>query len=137
MWSTSSASAKLFKTLPKEEKQLWHSHNYEVQSGTLVAPGLPEIAEHELMEKIASTYGKTWHTDQDMVAERDKHFDILTEEKRKNRADIKTPPPDPDANAWQKGEVAQIQRSLLRNVEEGKPVPQTPFDKTKVTGSSE
>lgn len=60
-------SEKLFKTLDEEEKKLWHSHHYEVKSGGLIAPGIPDIAEHELMENLVSTYGKTihtWHTDQ-------------------------------------------------------------------------
>ena len=55
-------SAKLFKTLPDQEKALWHSHVHEVKSGQLIAPGIPDIAEHELMEKLINTYGKTWHT---------------------------------------------------------------------------
>ena len=45
---------------------MWHSHVHEVKSGQLIAPGIPEIAEHELMEKLVGTYGKTfhtWHTD--------------------------------------------------------------------------
>ncbi len=61
-------SERLFKTLPEEEKKLWHSHHHEIKSVTLIAPGIPEVAEHELMEKLVSTYGKiihTWHTDQD------------------------------------------------------------------------
>ena len=127
-------SARLFKTLPEEEKKLWHSHHYEVKSGELIAPGIPEVAEHELMEKLVSTYGKTihtWHTDQDrnlpvgspmimmgftkdgqirpeMIAERDKRFNISTAEKKKNRADIPMPDVDPMANAWEKGEVRQF-----------------------------
>src|SRR5688572_1892051 len=62
-------SERLFKTLPEEEKKLWHSHHYEVKSGALIAPGIPDAAEHELMEKLISTYGKTihtWHTDRDL-----------------------------------------------------------------------
>ena len=54
-------SEKLFRTLPADEKKLWHSHRYEVKSGTLIAPGLPNVAEHELMETLVATYGKTWH----------------------------------------------------------------------------
>ena len=125
---------KLFKTLPEAEKKLWHSHVYEVKSGTLIAPGIPEKAEHELMEKIASTYGKTihtWHTDQERTLpigspmimmgftkdgqlhqhlqdERDKRFKISTAEKRKNRADIPTRPIISGANAWERGEVRQF-----------------------------
>jgi hypothetical protein len=125
---------KLFKTLPAGEKLLWHSHQYEVKSGELIAPGIPDIAEHELMEKLVSTYGKTihtWHTDQDrtlplgapmvmmgftrdgqmnqqLLSARDKRFNISTEEKRKQRADIPMPQIDPMANAWEKGNVKQF-----------------------------
>ncbi len=127
-------SERLFKTLPEEEKKLWHSHHYEVKSGELIAPGIPEVAEHELMEKLVSTYGKTihtWHTDQQrtlpvgspmimmgftkdgqinptMLAERDKRFNISAPEKKKNRANIPMPNIDVMANAWEKGEIRQF-----------------------------
>lgn len=127
-------SEKLFKTLPEEEKKLWHSHHHEVKSGTLIAPGIPEVAEHELMEKLVSTYGKiihTWHTDQHrtlpvgapqvmmgftkegqlkpaLLAARDKRFGVAAAEKKKNREDIPMPNVDPMANAWEKGEVRQL-----------------------------
>lgn len=127
-------SERLFKTLPEEEKKLWHSHHYEVKSGELIAPGIPEVAEHELMEKLVSTYGKTihtWHTDQQralpigapmimmgftkdgqineaMLAQRDKRFSISTQDKKKNRSDIPMPNVDPMANRWEKGEVRQF-----------------------------
>ena len=127
-------SERLFTTLGEEEKKLWHSHHYEVKSGALIAPGLPQIAEHELMEKLVSTYGKTihtWHTDQQrtlplgspmimmgftqdgqvqpqLIAERDKRFNISTADKKKNREDIPVPNIDPMANAWQKGELRQF-----------------------------
>jgi Protein of unknown function (DUF1264) len=127
-------SERLFKTLSEEEKKLWHSHQYEVKSGTLIAPGLPEIAEHELMEKLVSTYGKTihtWHTDQqrtlpigspmimmgftkdgqlkpELLADRDKRFGTSTAEKKKNREDIPMPPVQPGANAWETGEIRQF-----------------------------
>jgi len=128
-------SERLFRKLPNEEKMLWHSHHYEVKSGTLIAPGIPEAAEHELMEKLVSTYGKvihTWHTDRDLelpmggpmlmmgftkegqlkpelLADRDKRFDVSSEEKKKNRADIPTPQVEPLANAWEKGEIRQFE----------------------------
>lgn len=54
-------SEKLFETLPEEEKKYWHPHNYEILSGQLVAPGLPDVAEKELMESKMNSYGKTWH----------------------------------------------------------------------------
>ncbi len=87
------------------------------------------------MENLVSTYGKTihtWHTDRDLnlplgepiimmgftkdgqlnpqlIAERDKRFNISTAEKKKQRADIPMPQVDSLANAWQRGEVRQLQ----------------------------
>lgn len=55
-------SGALFAGLPAEEKHLWHSHVHEVSSGQLIAPGIPQAAEHALMRELAGTYGKTWHT---------------------------------------------------------------------------
>ena len=127
-------SEKLFKTLPADEKKLWHSHRYEVKSGSLIAPGLPDLAEHELMETIVSTYGKTWHTwhtdhdlklplgspalmmgflkdgqlNKQMEQDRDRRFGVSTADKKKNRADIPAPPVQPGADAWQTGDVVQL-----------------------------
>lgn len=127
-------SARLFKTLDEEEKKLWHSHHYEVRSGTLVAPGVPDAAEHELMEQLVSTYGKTihtWHTDQQrelpvgspmimmgftkdgqlrkaLIDDRDKRFNISTRDKKEDRQDIPMPDVDPMANAWEKGQLRQF-----------------------------
>ena len=129
-------SERLFKTLPPEEKKLWHSHQYEVKSGSLIAPGLPQTAEKALMTKVANTYGKTWHTwhtdrdktlpvgipalmmgftadgqlDNRLLADRDKRFDVDSKAIRQQRADIVTRPTVPGANAWQQGEVIQLQR---------------------------
>jgi hypothetical protein len=128
-------SQKLFATLPADEKALWHSHVHEVKSGQLIAPGIPEIAEHELMEKLINTYGKTWHTwntdldkklpigvpqlmmgftadgqsDQTLVQARDARFKVDSNAKRKNREDIATPAIDPGADAWMHGDAFQIQ----------------------------
>jgi hypothetical protein len=55
-------SEKLFGSLPEEEKRYWHPHNYEILSGQLSAPGLPQAAEHALMKLLMNSYGKTWHT---------------------------------------------------------------------------
>lgn len=127
-------SEKLFSTLPAEEKALWHSHVHEVKSGQLVAPGIPAVAEKELMKKLVGTYGKTWHTwhtdkgkslplgmpqlmmgftadgqhDAAMVAERDRRLGVDSAAKRKEREDIPAPPIDAGADAWQKGKVVQI-----------------------------
>lgn len=127
-------SARLFAGLPDAEKALWHSHVQEVKSGQLIAPGIPQLAEHELMEKLIGTYGKTWHTwhtdlhkdlpygvpqlmmgftadgqaDAGMVAARDKRFGIDSAAKRKDREKIPTPPIDPGADGWQRGQTIQI-----------------------------
>lgn len=126
-------SAAVFATLPDAEKNLWHSHVHEVQSGQLIAPGIPIAAEHELMEKIAGTYGKTWHTwhthegqalpvgapllmmgftrdgqiKEELVRDRDGRFEVSSADKRDNRADITYPIIDTDADAWQKGIILQ------------------------------
>jgi hypothetical protein len=128
-------SERLFQNLPTEEKHLWHSHVHEVRSGQLIAPGIPEIAERELMEKIAKTYGKTWHTwhtdkeaqlplgtpmlmmgftqdgqiDERMVAERDARFGVSSAENRTRRAAIPYPKVDPAADAWQRGIVVRLE----------------------------
>jgi hypothetical protein len=54
-------SAKLYDTLPAEERPYWHPHNYEILSGTLRMPGLPDAAEHAALETKLDSYGKTWH----------------------------------------------------------------------------
>jgi hypothetical protein len=55
-------SERLFDGLPDEEKPYWHPHNYEILSGQLSAPGLPEAAERAFMKELMNSYGKTWHT---------------------------------------------------------------------------
>jgi hypothetical protein len=54
-------SEKLFATLPAAERAYWHPHNAEILSGQLVAPGIPAVAEKELMRGKMNSYGKTWH----------------------------------------------------------------------------
>jgi hypothetical protein len=54
-------SERQFEGLPEEEKKYWHPHNGEILSGQLVAPGLPAVAERELMRQKVNSYGKTWH----------------------------------------------------------------------------
>jgi hypothetical protein len=54
-------SEKLFQTLPEGEKQFWHPHNGEILSGQLIAPGIPQVAEKQLMKDKLNSYGKTWH----------------------------------------------------------------------------
>ena len=128
-------SERIFRTLPEEEKKLWHSHHYEVKSGMLVAPGVPDVGEHAFMTDLVTTYGKTWHTwqvdrdhdfpfgipqlmmgftqdgqvRQSLLEDRDRRFDISTQGEKKNRADIPTPRIVPGANAWQGGTALQLQ----------------------------
>lgn len=128
-------SEQLFNSLPAPEKALWHSHVHEVKSGQLVAPGIPAVAEHALMEKLVHTYGKTWHTwhtdlnkrlplgvpqlmmgftadgqaDPKMVSERDQRLGIDSAKKKQARADIAAPPIAPGADAWRQGNIIQIE----------------------------
>lgn len=113
-------SRRAFDTLPRDEQMLWHPHTWEVLSGTLVAPGLPIAAEHELMEMLVSTYGKTWHIwdsemdaepvglptlmkaftedgqlDPGLISDRDATLDIDTPQRQANRSDIADPGFDP------------------------------------------
>jgi hypothetical protein len=111
-------SENLFTSLPQEEQQYWHPHNYEILSGQLVAPGIPEVAEKALMTSKMNSYDKTWHVwntgsmgagadklplgkpmlawsfNRDgeakpgLVERRDEKLDINTNELRKNRQDL-------------------------------------------------
>jgi hypothetical protein len=127
-------SSELFADLPSSEKALWHSHVHEVKSGQLIAPGIPELAEHALMEKLIHTYGKTWHTwhtdldkklplgvpqlmmgftqdgqsDPVMIKARDERFNIDSQKKREDRSDIAAPAVDPEADGWERGRTVQI-----------------------------
>lgn len=55
-------SEKLFDSLPDEEKQLWHSHFYEIKEGLWFNPGVPELVQQQELKKLAKTYGKFWCT---------------------------------------------------------------------------
>lgn len=127
-------SERLFKTLPPEEKKLWHSHRYEVKSGSLIAPGLPAVAEKALMSNIVNTYGKTWHTwhterdqtlplgvpalmmgftqdgqlNQALLTDRDRRFDVNTSAIMQQRKDLPAHPVAQGADAWEQGQVIQI-----------------------------
>lgn len=54
-------SAALYDTLPDAEKTYWHPHNYELLSGQLQMPGLPDAAADEALRGKLNSYGKTWH----------------------------------------------------------------------------
>ncbi|RSN46509.1 OBAP family protein [Actinomadura sp. WAC 06369] len=55
-------SERLFEGLDEDEQAYWHPHNFEILSGQLVAPGLPDVAEKAFMKQLVNSYGKTWHT---------------------------------------------------------------------------
>jgi hypothetical protein len=135
-------SENIFKTLPEEEKPLWHSHRHETTAGELIMPGIPETVEHTAIASLVSTYGKTWHTWQidrdsalpigipqlmmgftadgqlkpEMIVSRDKELGISTADVKKAREDLanSAPQPQPGANGWQNGKARQLS---LNNVE--------------------
>lgn len=125
-------SEQRFRELPDEEKKLWHSHHYEVSSGVLVAPGIPELAERSYFTDLISTYGKTFHTWQydlhdfpygvpqlmmaftgdgqareSLVQDRDFRLGVSTPDLRRRRAGIPTPELVPGANSWESGRTVQ------------------------------
>jgi Protein of unknown function (DUF1264) len=125
-------SEERFRALPDDEKRLWHSHHYEVKSGTLAAPGIPELAERAYFTDLVTTYGKTFHTwqyDRDdfpygipqlmmgltadgqlteaLVADRDQRLRLSSARKRRRRAGIPDPAVAPGANAWESGRTVQ------------------------------
>jgi hypothetical protein len=107
-------SERLFNSLSQEERQYWHPHNGEILSGQLIAPGIPDAAEKELMKGKMNSYGKTWHfwaTDQGdklpvgkpmlawsfnhdgeakpgLVENRDKQLGVNTNGKRRQRQEL-------------------------------------------------
>jgi hypothetical protein len=129
-------SERIFKSLPEDEKPLWHSHRHETTSGELVMPGIPEFVEQTAIATLVNTYGKTWHTWQidrdstlpigipqlmmgftadgqlkpEMIASRDRELKISTEDERKARADLakSAPPVQPGADSWQSGHSPQL-----------------------------
>ena len=127
-------SEKLFNQLPESERQLWHSHRYEVKSGLLMAPRLPDMAEKELMKEMVTTYGKTFHfwrvdrgdvlpvggprlmmaftrdgqVKNDIVEKLEEQAGSSVEHKRKHRSDITEHEILPGADAWQDGNVVQV-----------------------------
>ena len=132
-------SGKLFKSLPPDEKKLWHSHRYEVMSGQLIASGISDTAENQLMRDFVTTYGKTWYmwqvdrgdplplglpklmmgftadgqADPRMVSARDREFGIDSMQVRAKRADIHTDEIAEGADAWRHGIAFQIDDALL------------------------
>jgi len=129
-------SERIFKSLPDDEKPLWHSHRHETTSGELVMPGIPRLVEHTAIGTLVSTYGKTWHTWQidrdsalptgipqlmmgftadgqlkaEMIERREKELCIQTSESRQNRQDLakSAPSVQPGADGWSSGQTQQL-----------------------------
>jgi hypothetical protein len=110
-------SEKVYATLPADEKPYWHPHNFEILSGQLRLPGLPDVAEGEALKGKINSYGKTWHfwktgvfgegadslplgpphlawsfnrdgeAKSGLVEARDERMDLNTTEARRNRTD--------------------------------------------------
>lgn len=124
--------AERFRALPADEKRLWHSHHYEVKSGTLVAPGIPELAERAYFEDLVTTYGKTFHTwqydrddfpygipqlmmgftddgqlDPALLEARDRRLGVSHDARRRDRAGIPMPVVEPGANGWESGRTVR------------------------------
>jgi hypothetical protein len=111
-------SKRLYGSLPADERAFWHPHNYEILSGQLRMPGLPDAAEEEALKRKINSYGKTWHfwmtgvhgrppdglplgpphlawsfnhdgeADPAMVRARDERMDLDTAAARRARADL-------------------------------------------------
>jgi hypothetical protein len=133
-------SEALFQQLPADEKQLWHSHRYEVMAGLLTAPDLSAAAEKELMQDFVSTYGKTWtlwqvdrgdalplglpklmmgftadgQADPKRVAVRDRELGVDAAKVKAQRADLPTRPIAAGADAWQQAPAFQLSDDLLK-----------------------
>lgn len=106
-------SERLYQKLPPEEQASWHPNNYEITSGQLVMPGLPDAVEKAALAKKLNSYGKTWHvwdsehsdmplgdpelmwtfnhdgeTPPQLIEQRDARLHVDTRKKREQRKDL-------------------------------------------------
>ena len=102
-------SDEVYQKLPLEEKRYWHPHAYEVISGQLIVPDLPDMG-NQALEGFITSWGKTFHTwpdpetsipmgepilmwsagadgqiSKEMLSKRDKSFAISSDELRSAR----------------------------------------------------
>ncbi|KIX06462.1 uncharacterized protein Z518_04438 [Rhinocladiella mackenziei CBS 650.93] len=128
-------SGDAFASFPIEERQLWHSHQFEVSSGYLIEPGLPETVDKEIMKILVNSYGKTVHTwrwDQknntlplgipelvngytghgqlppDFVEERDDYYEVNSTKISQSRRDIVVPEVQRGADVWKEGIILTL-----------------------------
>ena len=103
-----------------------------MKSGTLMAPGIPELAERAYFNDLVTTYGKTFHTwqyDRDdfpygvpqlmmgftqdqqidpvLLRQRDERLGVSTTNRRMSRSAIPMPEVAPGANGWESGRTVQ------------------------------
>ena len=116
------------------ERELWHSHAYEVTSGFLIEPHMPASIDYSIMEVLVGSYGKTVHSwrfdaqnlsvpigipelvmgytednqiTPEFVTQRDKLFGVNTTEIRESRVNITAPEVLPGADSWKRGFILQ------------------------------
>jgi hypothetical protein len=58
----------VYRKLPADEKKYWHPHAYEILSGQLIAPDMPNQGD-DIFPGLITTWGKTWHTWRDPATE--------------------------------------------------------------------
>ncbi|EYU43300.1 hypothetical protein MIMGU_mgv1a026234mg [Erythranthe guttata] len=131
-------SDKIFESLSPEEQKLWHSHAYEIKSGIMVNPRVPEIVLKPELENLAKTYGKfwcTWQTDRgdnlpmgggyrggaaELVAERNEKYSISSEGLKKSRIEIAEPEwINPQADYWKqhgKGFFVGVESTEMKKI---------------------
>ena len=115
----------IFNTLPELERNLWHSHPFEVQTGLLFAPELSPEEDLEVAQWLMGTFGKvtdTWHYYEDfplgpptlglalglvsqvnwtLAAEMDQIFNLTTyQQRQQQRAGLVAPPRTPGADNY-------------------------------------
>eukprot|EP01027_Heterolobosea_sp_BB2_P002053 GEZU01003091.1.p2 GENE.GEZU01003091.1~~GEZU01003091.1.p2 ORF type:complete len:260 (+),score=58.52 GEZU01003091.1:71-781(+) len=134
-------TAKLFEQLPEEEKKYWHSHRYEVKGGIISLPGLPSMAEKQVMKHLVNTYGKTWHfwqvdrgdplpygipqlmmsftqdgqAKEELMKLRDLEANTTQEQSKKQREDIEALSVLPGADHWEQtgGTALQLKEEMV------------------------
>jgi len=131
-------SKRLFDGLPPSEQMLWHSHLYDVKSGSFITPGLPNTLEKTILQDVTSTYGKTWilwqvdrgdvlpvgmpelmmvatkdgEWDPNLFLHRDKKKGYNSEERRKLASTLESPPVNSNADGWKKGLKISFHREI-------------------------
>jgi len=127
-------SERVFDKLPAEEQRYWHSHAYDVKSGSFICPDVPHNVEKMVVQDLLTTYGKTWvfwQVDKGdtlpfgaphlmMVAtqdgewnpklfqQRDQRMTYSTESRLKNIADLRLPTPHLGADSWTNGRAPNL-----------------------------